>query len=334
MTSKKELSERDICSKFILPAIVKAGWDNERQIREEVFFTDGRIFVKGQETKRGERKRADLILYKKPNIPIAVIEAKDNNHTVGSGMQQALDYAEILDVPIAINSNGDGFVIHDRSGSSAKVGSTIPLDAFPSPAALWEIYKKYKGISGTQQEAIAGHDYHFDGSGRAPRYYQQIAINRTFEAIAKGQNRVLIVMATGTGKTYTAFQIIHRLWKSGTKKRILFLADRNALIDQTKRGDFKHFKGKMTTIRKHHVDKAYEIYLALYQGLTNYNDDKDAYKEFSRDFFDLVVVDECHRGSADADSAWRDILTYFNSATHIGLTATPREMRMERTIGV
>lgn len=325
MTSKKDLSERDICSKFILPNIVKAGWDLERQIREEVFFTDGRIFVKGQATKRGERKRADFILYHKANIPLAVIEAKDNNHSLGSGMQQALDYATILDVPLAISSNGDGFVIHDRSGSSPKAEFTVSLDAFPSPAALWEIYKKYKGVSEPQQEAIVSHDYHFDGSGRAPRYYQQIAINRTVEAIAKGQKRVLIVMATGTGKTYAAFQIIHRLWKSGTKKRILFLTDRNALIDQTKRGDFKHFKGKMTTIRNHNVDKAYEIYLALYQGLTNYNDDKDAYKEFSRDFFDLVVVDECHRGSADADSAWRDILTYFNSATHIGLTATPRE---------
>lgn len=325
MTSKKSLSERDICTKFILPAIVNAGWDSDRQIREEVFFTDGRIFVKGQETRRGERKRADFILYQKPNIPVAVIEAKDNNHSIRSGIQQALDYAQILDIPVAISSNGDGFVVHDRSGSSAKTESTIHLDSFPSPAALWEIYKKYKGISGPEQETIAAHAYHFDGSGRAPRYYQQIAINRTVEAIAKGQNRVLIVMATGTGKTYAAFQIIHRLWKSGTKKRILFLTDRNALIDQTKRGDFKHFKGKMTTIRNHNVDKAYEIYLALYQGLTNYNEDKDAYREFSRDFFDLVVVDECHRGSADADSAWRDILTYFNSATHIGLTATPRE---------
>ena len=325
MTSKKELSERDICSKFILPAIVKAGWDNERQIREEVFFTDGRIFVKGQATKRGERKRADFILYQKPHIPVAVIEAKDNNHSIGSGMQQALDYAKILDVPLAISSNGDGFIVHDRSGSSPKAEFAVALDAFPSPSALWEIYKKYKGIVGPKQEALASHDYHFDGSGRAPRYYQQIAINRAIEAIAKGQNRVLLVMATGTGKTYTAFQIIHRLWKSGTKKRILFLADRNALIDQTKRGDFKHFKGKMTTIRNHNVDKAYEIYLALYQGLTNYNEDKDAYREFSRDFFDLVVVDECHRGSADSDSAWREILTYFNSATHIGLTATPKE---------
>ena len=325
MTNKKDLSERDICTQFILPSLIKAEWNIEKQIRENVYFTDGRIFVKGKKTVRGKRKFSDFILYLKPNIPIAVIEAKDNNHSVGAGMQQALDYAKILDVPLAISSNGNGFIIHDRSGSSPQVETTISLNDFPSPSAFWEIYKKYKGISGTHQETIVTHDYHFDGSGRAPRYYQQIAVNRATEAIAKGQKRVLIVMATGTGKTYTAFQIIHRLWKSGTKKRILFLADRNALINQTKRGDFKHFKGKMTTIHNHNVDKAYEIYLALYQGLTNYNDDKDAYKEFSRDFFDLIVVDECHRGSADSDSAWHEILEYFNSATHIGLTATPRE---------
>jgi type I restriction enzyme R subunit len=324
MTSKKALSERDICTKFILPAILQAGWDLDRQIREEVFFTKGRIFVKGRQTARGERKRADLILYYKPNIPVAVIEAKDNNHSAGSGMQQALDYAQTLDVPLAISSNGDGFVIHDRSGSSPAETHVAP-GAFPSPAAVWEIYKKYKGIATPAQETMAAQAYHFDGSGRAPYYFQQIAVNRAVEAIAKGQKRVLIVMATGTGKTYTAFQIIHRLWKSGAKKRVLFLADRNALINQTRRGDFRHFKGRMTTIRSKKIDKAYEIYLALYQGLTDYNEDKDAYKEFSPDFFDLVVVDECHRGSADADSAWHEILGYFGSATHIGLTATPKE---------
>ena len=203
----------------------------------------------------------------------------------------------------------------------------MSLDNFPSPAKLWEMYKKYKKIETPEQEEIASFDYFFDGSGRAPRYYQQIAINRTVEAIARGQNRILLVMATGTGKTYTAFQIIYRLWKNGKKKRILFLADRNVLIDQTKRNDFKHFKDRMTVIKKKKIDKAFEIYLALYQGLTNYNEDKDAYREFSRDFFDLVMVDECHRGSADADSAWREILNYFSSATQIGLTATPRETK-------
>jgi type I restriction enzyme R subunit len=327
MTNKKELSERDICTQFILPALIKAGWDVERQIREEVFFTNGRIFVKGNKTARGERKRADFILYLKPNISIAVIEAKDNNHSVGSGLQQALNYAEMLDVPVAFSSNGDGFIMHDRSGFSRPIEQEFSLDNFPSSAELWKMYKKYKKIETSEQEEIASFDYFFDGSGRAPRYYQQIAINRAVEDIARGQNRILLVMATGTGKTYTAFQIIYRLWKNGRKKRILFLADRNVLIDQTKRNDFKHFKDRMTVIKKKKIDKAFEIYLALYQGLTNYNEDKDAYREFSRDFFDLIIVDECHRGSADADSAWREILTYFSTATQIGLTATPRETK-------
>ena len=327
MTNKKELSERDICTQFILPALVKSGWDVAKQIREEVYFTDGRIFVKGNKTARGERKRADFILYLKPNIPIAIIEAKDNNHSVGSGLQQALGYAKILDIPVAFSSNGDGFVQHDLSGLTPAIEKELSLDAFPSPDELWQMYKKHKKITTPEQEEVASFDYFFDGSGRAPRYYQQIAINRTVEAIARGENRVLLVMATGTGKTYTAFQIIYRLWKNGRKKRILFLADRNVLIDQTKRNDFKHFKDRMTVIKKKKIDKAFEIYLALYQGLTNYNEDKDAYREFSRDFFDLVVVDECHRGSASADSAWRAILDYFSSATHIGLTATPRETK-------
>jgi type I restriction enzyme R subunit len=327
MTSKKDLSERDICTQYILPALIKSGWDVETQIREEVFFTDGRIYVKGNQTRRGERKRADYILYYKPNIPIAVIEAKDNNHGVGAGIQQALGYASILDIPVAFSSNGDGFLEHDKSGYSQQVERKLTLDQFPSPDELWLRYKKYKGINTPQAEQIASFDYFFDGSGKSPRYYQQIAINRTVEAIAKDQNRILLVMATGTGKTYTAFQIIYRLWKNGVKKRILFLADRNVLIDQTKRNDFKHFKDKMTVIRKKKIDKAFEIYLALYQGLTNYNEDKDAYRQFSPDFFDLIVVDECHRGSAAADSAWREILTYFKNATQIGLTATPRETR-------
>jgi len=327
MTSKKELSERDIITQYIIPAIKKAGWSIEKQVREEVFFTDGRIFVKGNKTARGERKRADIVLYYKPNIPIAIIEAKDNKHTIGAGIQQALDYAEILDIPVVFSSNGEGFLEHDRSGCSSQIERNLDLDNFPSPEELWEKYKQFKGISSKEQEKVISFDYFFDGSGRKPRYYQQIAINRTVEAIAKGQKRIFLVMATGTGKTYTAFQIIYRLWKSGTKKRILFLADRNALIDQTKRGDFKHFKDRMTVIRKKVIDKAFEIYLALYQGLTNYDEDKDAYRQFSRDFFDLIVIDECHRGSAAEDSAWRSILEYFSSATHIGLTATPKETK-------
>lgn len=325
MTKKKELSERDICTKFISPALEQAGWDMQKQVREEVSFTDGRIYVKGNLSVRGKRKRADYILYYKPNIPVAIIEAKDNNHSVRAGIQQGLEYATVLDIPSVFSSNGDAFHEHDRTCTCGNIEQEIQLNQFPSPEELWQRYKKYKGIDTVEVERISAQDYFFDGSGRNPRYYQQIAINRTVEAIAKGQQRILLTMATGTGKTYTAFQIIHRLWKAGAKKRILFLADRNALIDQTKRGDFRPFKDKMTVIRHKKIDKSYEIYLALYQGLTNYDEDKDAYREFSHDFFDLIVIDECHRGSAAADSAWREILDYFNNATHIGLTATPRE---------
>ena len=325
MISKKNMSEDDIRTKYIIPALQKSGWDIHNQVREQVYFTDGRIFVKGNTTRRGERKFADIILYYKPNIPIAIIEIKKNTLAMGAGIQQGLDYAVTLDLPLVFSTNGDGFVQHDRSGASQQIETNLSLDSFPTPQEAWEKYQKYKGIVTEQAANIAAHSYYFDTSGREPRYYQQIAINRTVEAIAKGQNRVLLVMATGTGKTYTAFQIIYRLWKSGTKKRVLFLADRNALIDQTKRGDFKHFKDKMTVIRHKNIDKAYEIYLALYQGLTNYDEDTDAYKQFSPDFFDLIVVDECHRGSASEESAWRKILEYFKSATQIGMTATPKE---------
>ena len=325
MTSKKDLSERDICTKYIQPALVKSGWDTLTQIREEVSFTDGRIYVKGNLSSRGKQKRADYILYYKPNIPIAIIEAKSNKLSVNAGIQQGLNYAEILDIPSVYSSNGDGFYEHDRSCTDGKIEKELSLDEFPSPEVLWQRYKKYKGIETQEQERISSQDYFFDGTDRKPRYYQQIAINRTVEAIAKGQNRILLTMATGTGKTYTAFQVIHRLWKSNTKKRILFLADRNALLDQTKRGDFRHFKDKMTVIKNKNIDKSYEIYLALYQGLTNYDEDNDAYRKFTPDFFDLIVIDECHRGSASEDSAWREILNYFSNATHIGLTATPKE---------
>jgi type I restriction enzyme R subunit len=325
MTNKKDLSERDICTKYIQPALEKAGWDPMTQIREEVSFTDGRIYVKGNMTCRGKRKRADYILYYKPNIPIAVIEAKDNKHTIKHGIQQALDYATILDIPSVYSSNGDGFYEHDRTCIDGKLEKELTLEQFPSPEVLWQRYKKYKGITTKEQERITTQDYFFDSTGRTARYYQTCAINRTVEAIAKGQNRILLTMATGTGKTYAAFQIIHRLWKSKTKRRILFLADRNALIGQAQRNDFRHFKDKMTVIRQKKIDKSYEIYLALYQGLTNYDEDKDAYRKFSPDFFDLIVIDECHRGSAKEDSAWREILKYFKKATHIGLTATPKE---------
>ena len=327
MSSKKELTERDICTKYINPALTQAGWNLQTQIREEVYFTDGKIYVKGNKSKRAKGKKADYILYYKPNIPVAIIEAKDNNHRVQDGIQQGLEYANILDIPVVFSSNGDEFYEHDKTLSNGVVERKISLNNFPTPGELWERYKKYKKIETQEEEKIISQDYFFYSQGRFPRYYQQIAINRTVEAIAKGQNRILLVMATGTGKTYTAFQIIHRLWKSGAKKRILFLADRNALIDQTKKGDFRHFKDKMTVIRKKHIDKSYEIYLALYQGLTNYDEDKDAYKEFSSDFFDLIVIDEAHRGSASEDSSWREILDYFSSATQIGLTATPKETK-------
>ena len=323
--NKKSLSEQDICSKFILPAILKSGWNLYSQIREQVSFTDGRIYVRGKLTKRGERKRADFILFYKPNIPLAVVEGKENNYSTRSGIQQALNYARILDIPFIFSSNGDGFLFHDKTATDENIETELGLDNFPSPEQLWEKYKKFKGIETVEAEKIIAQDYYSDGSDFKPRYYQQIAINRTVEAIAKGQNRILLVMATGTGKTYTAFQIIHRLWKSRTKKRILFLADRNALIDQTKRSEFKHFKDKMTVVKHRQIDKSYEIYLALYQGLSGNDDDSDVYKQFSPDFFDLIVIDECHRGSAKDDSSWREILTYFKNATQIGLTATPRE---------
>ncbi len=321
--NKKALTERDICTKFITPSIVAAGWDCDSQIREEVDFTDGRIYVRGKLHARGERKRADYILYYKPNIPIAVIEAKDNNHTAKAGIQQALGYAKTLEIPFVFSSNGDGFLFHDKTITAGAIETELSLTSFPSPEALWAKYCAFKGITASI-EPIVSQEYFQDGSTRSPRYYQQIAINRTVEAIARGENRLLLVMATGTGKTYTAFQIIHRLWKSGTKKRILFLADRTSLIDQTARGDFRHFKEAMTVIKHKQIDTAYNIYLSLYQGLSDNNND-DAYKQFSREFFDLVIVDECHRGSAREDSRWREILEYFKGAAHIGLTATPKE---------
>ncbi|MCB0458508.1 MAG: DEAD/DEAH box helicase family protein [Flavobacteriaceae bacterium] len=322
--NKKDLSESDIKAKYITPAILKSGWDEFTQIGREIYFTDGRIYVKGKLTARGKRKFADYILFYKPNVPIAIIEAKDNNHSIKSGIQQALDYANTLDVPCIFSSNGDGFYFHDKTATDGIIEKELSLDSFPSPELLWEKYKKYRGIHSEVVENIAKQDYFIDSSGRTPRYYQQIAVNRTIEEVAKGLDRILLVMATGTGKTYTAFQIIYRLWKSGAKKRILFLADRTALIDQTARGDFRHFKDAMTIIKHKKIDTAYNIYLALYQGLSD-SKTEDAYKKFSPDFFDMVIVDECHRGSAKEDSKWREILEYFKKATHIGLTATPKE---------
>ncbi|OED06100.1 restriction endonuclease [Methanosarcina sp. A14] len=321
---KKELSERDICTKFITPAIKQANW-KERQIREEVKLTNGRIIVKGSTTSRGKPKRADYVLSYKPNIPLAVVEAKKNTHTLGDGMQQALLYAEMLDVPFAFSSNGDAFLFHDRTGTFGKVEAEIPLESFPSPEFLWQKYCEWKGLDEGRQKIVTQN--YFIDHRKSLRYYQRIAINRTVEAIAKGQNRILLVMATGTGKTLAAFQIIWRLWKAGVKKRILYLADRNILIKQTRINDFKHFGNAMTKIQNHEVEKSYEIYLSLYQAVSGTEEDKNIYKQFSPEFFDLVIIDECHRGSAAEDSVWREILEYFSSATQIGLTATPKETK-------
>lgn len=347
--NKKALSEADVCAKFITPAVIKAGWDEATQIRREVSFTKGRIIVRGKLVTRGKAKRADYVLYYQ-HIPIALIEAKDNTHSVQDGMQQALDYARVLNVPFVFASNGDGFAFHDHTGQSATVETTLAMEAFPGPAELWSKYRVWKGLE-PAQEKIVLQPYYDDGSGKEPRYYQRNAINAAVEAIAKGQDRVLLVMATGTGKTYTAFQIIWRLWKSdwkaGKQKRVLFLADRNVLIDQTMVNDFRPFGATMAKLStsaktierddgtttelttaldsKRRIDTAYEIYLGLYQAITGPEDRQKLFREFSKDFFDLIVIDECHRGSAAEDSAWREILDYFSSATQIGMTATPKE---------
>jgi len=323
---KRQLSERDICTKFITPALERAGWDIATQIREEFPITKGRIIVRGKLITRAEHKRADYVLFLKPGLPIAVIEAKDNTHSLGDGMQQALAYAELLQVPFIFSSNGDGFLFHNEVAKNGEIERELTLDEFPSVDALWQWWADHQGLTLTQKELVT-QDYYSDGTDKAPRYYQLLAINKTIEAIAKGQNRILLVMATGTGKTYTAFQIIWRLWKSRSKKRILFLADRNILIDQTMTNDFKPFGSTMTKIQKRQANKSYEVYLSLYQAVTGTEEERNIYKQFSPDFFDLIVIDECHRGSAAADSAWREILEYFKSATQIGLTATPKETR-------
>ena len=326
-----DLSERDICTKRILPAINRAGWDLN-QFREEVSLTDGRVVVRKNLASRvrnpdakGGPKRADFVLYAKPNLPLAVIEAKQAKYSVGHGMQQALAYAEMIDAPFAISSNGLGFLVHDRTGQSHITEREIGLDEFPSHADLWAMFSEWKGLSNSRFAGLVEQPFYSDPSGHAPRYYQTVAVNRAIEAIAKGQDRILLVMATGTGKTYTAFQIIWRLWKAKSKKRILFLADRNILVDQTMLQDFAPFGDAMHKITNREIKRNYEIYLALYQAVTGREEWKQIYRQFPADFFDLVVVDECHRGSAAEDSAWREILTYFSSATHIGLTATPKE---------
>jgi type I restriction enzyme, R subunit len=346
---KKNLSESDICDKFIRPAMERAGWNVMDQVYREYALRAGRVVVRGRSAERDKSTvlRADYALFYKTNIPLAVVEAKDNSHAVGAGIAQAIRYADLLDVPFSFSSNGDGFVFRDATRSDAHLERNLSLDEFPSPDDLWSRYCAWKGWS-AQVRRVTETDY---APNKTPRYFQLNAINRTVEAIARGRKRVLLVMATGTGKTYTAFQIIWRLWKSGAKKRILYLADRNILIDQTMVNDFRPFKGAMAKLSPHgkgvelvnaqgkatvedldlavssnkQVNKSYEIYLSLYQAVTGTEEERNIYRQFSPDFFDLVVIDECHRGSAAEDSAWREILNYFSGATQIGLTATPKE---------
>jgi type I restriction enzyme R subunit len=324
---KQKLSEIDICDLFITPAIKDAGWDQLQQIRREVTLTPGPVIVRGNLSSRNKKKKkfADYVLLLKPGMPLAIVEAKANTFSPNSGLQQALGYAEILDLPSAFSSNGDAFGSHNRAPAAGEdIETTLALNAFPSPDALWKRYQAFHGIA-ADETALVEQPYHLDASGKEPRYYQVEAINNTIEAIARGQKRVLLVMATGTGKTYTTFQIIWRLWKAGKAKRILFLADRNILVDQTLVNDFKPFGAAMTKIRNRKIDPAYEIHLGLYQALTGNEESEKIFKTVSRDFFDLIIIDECHRGSAAEDSAWREILDYFDSAIKIGMTATPKE---------
>ena len=318
--SKKDLSEEDIKLRYITPAINNAGWKNEH-IRMEYYFTDGRVIFQGKVHARQTGKKADYLLFHAANKPIAIVEAKDNNKPLGGGMQQAMEYAQILDIPFAYSSNGDGFLEHDfLTGKETE----LSLKQFPTPENLYKRLVDAKQLSGEALK-IVEQPFYSDPYTYDPRYYQRIAVERTVEAIAKGKDRVLIVMATGTGKTITAFQIIHRLKASGLKKKILYLADRNILIDQTMVQDFKPFKKVMTKVQGATIDSAYEVYMALYHQLvSNEEGVEDPFKQVQPTFFDLIIVDECHRGSAKDDSAWRKVLEYFNSATQIGMTATPK----------
>ena len=325
-----KLTEEDVKYQYITPAIENAGWD-KNQLKFEFAFTDGKMHIKGTKGYRGAKKRADYLLLYKPSIPIAIVEAKDMNHAFDDGIQQALGYARTLDIPFAYSSNGKSFMEHNRLTGEVK---ELSMSEFPSPETLWQKYIDSKKITPTEEELITEPDYFDPISKKKPRYYQRIAINRTIEAIAKGKKRILLVMATGTGKTFTAFQIAHKLWNTGKMKKILYLADRNILIDQTMQQDFKPFKKVMTKIKHKDLDSSYEIYFSLYQQLVNNDEcEKQPYQEFSQDFFDLIIVDECHRGSAKEDSQWRMILEYFYSSTQIGMTATPKENKEISTTG-
>ena len=322
---KKSMTEEDIKLQYITPAVTSK-WSIGK-ITMETQITDGKINLKGNFVFREKPKRADYLLYLSANNPIAVIEAKDNNHSISHGLQQAMEYAKMLDLPFAFSSNGDGFAEHDfLTGTGREFG----LDEFPTEAELIARYKKESGLTSAQEIAI-DQPYYTSQNTYPPRYYQRIAINRTIDAIARGQQRLLLVMATGTGKTYTAFQIVYRLLKSGMKRKVLYLADRNILVDQSILQDFAPLE---KTIHKINVAKddpstitSHEVYFSLYQQLVG-DDDKEHFSElFQPDFFDLIIVDECHRGSAKEESRWRRILEYFQSATQIGMTATPKETK-------
>lgn len=314
------MNESDTRLKLIDPALM-AKWDCKRQIYTEYYFTDGEIVVRGSVSTRLKPKKADYLLMYAPDVPLAIVEAKDEQHTPGAGLQQAMGYAEALDVPFAYSTNGHGFIEHDYSTGKER---EFPMDEFPSPNELRERWRSARGISTPTEESAIATPYYREHGGRSPRYYQWIAVNRTVEAVAKGQSRVLLVMATGTGKTYTAFQIVHRLREAGKARKVLYLADRNVLVDQTIDGDFKPLSKVTTKVEDRKLDPAYEVYFALYQQLIAENNE-EIFREFSPSFFDLIIVDECHRGSAAEDSSWRRILEYFSSAVQIGMTATPKE---------
>ena len=322
---KHQMSEEDIKLQYITPSITSK-WSREK-ITMETRITDGKINLKGNFVFREKPKRADYILYLSVNNPIAVVEAKDNTHSVSHGLQQAMTYAKMLDVPFAYSSNGDGFVEHDfLTGQEREFG----LDEFPTEQELVARYKQESGLT-PQQETVLEQPYYTSQNTYPPRYYQRNAINRTVDAIARGQQRILLVMATGTGKTYTAFQIVYRMLQSGMKRKILYLADRNILVDQSIQQDFAPLEKVTHKINVAKDDKStitsHEVYFSLYQQLVG-DDDQEHFSElFSPDFFDLIIVDECHRGSAKEESRWRRILEYFQSATQIGMTATPKETK-------
>lgn len=319
-----KLTEEDVKLRFITPAITEtAGWRKE-QLRMELVITPGQVIVQGTKTKRGEIGKADYVLLGSKSLkPLAVVEAKDYQHTVAAGMQQALGYASKLDAPFAYSSNGKGFVEHDFFTG---VEREIALDEFPTEEELWQRYLVGKGLD-SNGAALVAEPYYIDPFNlQEPRYYQQVAIDRTLEAVAHGQRRQLLVMATGTGKTFTAFQIIWRLLKAGAVKRVLYLADRNVLIDQTITGDFEPLSGRITKVRGKQLDSSYEVYMSLYQQLAG-EGGEEPFRQFKPEFFDLIIVDECHRGSARDESLWRRVLDYFSSAIQIGMTATPKETK-------